>query len=84
MALLYTDHPLNHCLGIDMILAAVHNQLGADWANAASFIDGGFGLSRFFNNRVGFTPNVLLYFGLRTNTWALVPGANLGIPLEGK
>ena len=82
MAMLYADHPLNTHLGIDIIVAAMHDQTGDDWANAEYFIGAGGGLTWFVNQRVGLTPNILAYYGLRTNTWALGPGVNLWVSLE--
>ena len=41
----------------------------------------GGGLSWFVNDRVALTPNVVAYYGLRTNTWALAPGVNLWVSL---
>tara|TARA_A100001015_G_C14957681_1_gene699492 strand:- start:936 stop:1301 length:366 start_codon:yes stop_codon:yes gene_type:complete len=82
MAMLYADHPLNKDLGVDIILAAMHDQVGGDWANAEYFMGAGGGLTWFANERVALTPNILVYYGLRTKTWALAPGVNLWVSLE--
>ena len=82
MAMLYADHPINDNFGFDIILAAMHDQEGDDWTNAEMFLGAGTGVSWFINDRVALTPNVLLYYGLRTNTWALAPGVNLWVSLE--
>ena len=82
MAMLYADRPLNRHLGVDIIIAAMHDQLGDDWANAEAFLGVGGGVSWFIHKRVTLTPNVLLYYGVRSNTWALGPGVNLWVSLE--
>ncbi|MEE2903878.1 MAG: hypothetical protein VYC39_16240 [Myxococcota bacterium] len=82
MAMLYADYPLNDHFGADLILAGMHDQAGDDWKNAEFFVGAGGGLSWFINKRVAFTPNVVAYYGLRTNTWALAPGVNLWVSLE--
>ena len=84
MAMLYADQPLNKYLGVDIILAAMHDQVGDDWTNAEYFLGAGGGLTWFANDRVALTPNVLIYYGLRTKTWALAPGVNLWVLLEGQ
>ena len=82
MAMLYADHPINDNFGFDIILAAMHDQEGDNWTNAEMFLGAGSGLSWLMNDRAVLTPNVLLYYGLRTNTWALAPGVNLWVSLE--
>ena len=84
MAMLYADHPLNKHMGVDIILAAMHDQVGDEWVDAEVFVGAGGGLTWFVNSRVGLTPNVLAYYGVRTNTWALGPGVNLWVSLEGE
>ncbi|MBL90490.1 MAG: hypothetical protein CMH56_01570 [Myxococcales bacterium] len=82
MAMLYADHPINDHLGLDIILAVMHDQMGNDWTNAEVFVGAGTGISWFIHDRAVLTPNVLVYYGLRTNTWALAPGVNLWVSLE--
>ena len=82
MAMLYADHPINDHLGFDLILAGMHDQVGNDWSGAEVFVGAGGGLSWFVNERTMLTPNVLVYYGLRTDTWALAPGINLWVSLE--
>ena len=84
MSMLYADRPLNDKLGFDLILAGMHDQLLDDWSNAEFFLGAGSGLSWFVNDRVTLTPNVLMYYGLRTETWALAPGVNLWVSLDGE
>ena len=82
MAMLYADHPINDHLGFDLILAGMHDQLGSDWAGAEVFVGTGAGLSWFIHERAMITPNMLLYYGFRTDTWAIAPGINLWVSLE--
>ena len=82
MAMLYADHPVNDHLGFDLILAGMHDQVGSDWSGAEFFVGAGGGLSWFIHDRAMITPNVLVYYGLRTDTWALAPGVNLWVSLE--
>ena len=83
MAMLYADYPINDHIGIDIILAGMHDQVRGDWANAEFFVGAGVGISWFINDRVVLTPNVLMYYGVRTDTWALAPGLNLWVSLGG-
>ena len=82
MGMLYADRPINDDLGFDVILAGMHDQVGTEWSNAEFFVGAGPGLSWFVNNRVTLTPNVLAYYGVKTQTWALAPGINLWVSLE--
>ena len=82
MAMLYVDRPLNRHLGVDIIIAAMHDQLGDDWSNAEAFLGVGGGVSWFIHKRLTLTPNVLLYYGVRSKAWALGPGVNLWVSLE--
>ena len=84
MAMVYADHPINDHLGLDIIAAGMHDQVGNDWSNAEYFLGAGGGLSWFVNDRVALTPNVLAYYGMKTETWALAPGVNLWVSLEGE
>ena len=83
MAMLYADRPLNEHLGFDMIFAGMHDQVGSEWSDAEYFVGAGLGLTWFVNNRVAVTPNMLVYYGLRTSTWALAPGVNVWVSLDG-
>ena len=82
MAMLYADRPLNQHIGVDIIVAAMHDQLSDDWTNAEFFLGAGGGLSWFIHKRVALTPNILCYYGVRTDSWALAPGLNLWVSLE--
>ena len=84
MTMLYADRPINDNFGFDLILAGMHDQSGNDWSNAEYFLGAGSGLSWFVNNRVMLTPNVLMYYGIKTETWALAPGVNLWVSLDGE
>ena len=83
MTMLYLDRPVSPHVGLDIILAGMHDQVGNDWANAEFFVGAGGGLTWYTNDRVALTPNVLVYYGVRTNTWALAPGVNLWVSLGG-
>ncbi|MBI4433171.1 hypothetical protein HY632_00205 [Candidatus Uhrbacteria bacterium] len=78
MATLAADFPMNDAIGIDAVVAFMHDQLGSAFGDATYYVGAGGGISWFITNQWTLSPNTLVYLALNNGPiWAIAPGANL-------
>jgi hypothetical protein len=76
VAVVTADWALHPRVGLDVMLALIHDMPGLAFARSDLFAGGGVGCSLFFG-RLTVSPFVALFAGLVTPGLSLVPGVNL-------